>query len=85
MTRSYSKKLAGSRNNFNKKEKKEISKEQIAKGIKGLCAIRGEKMAHWASELGVSRTAVYHVIAGRSESRRIKKWLEEHLKFRFWS
>ena len=68
----------------NKKKYSQIQKKQIFKKIKLLVVKRGETMAHWAKDLAVTRGAVYHVVAGRSRSKRIMKYIEKRLGKKLW-
>jgi DNA invertase Pin-like site-specific DNA recombinase len=52
-----------------------IKIEMLKKGISGSAIARGE---------GVHRTAIYHVIEGRSKSKKLRDAIEKALKQTFW-
>ncbi|MBW2090937.1 MAG: hypothetical protein JRI34_02285 [Deltaproteobacteria bacterium] len=62
----------------------EIQRKLLARRIKVLAMMQGENMAGWARELGVSRQAIYHVVEGRRETQRIRRYIEERIGQEFW-
>jgi lambda repressor-like predicted transcriptional regulator len=56
--------------------------DNMARKIKALLILKGIPGAGIARKMNVDRTAIYHVIMGRSKSKRIRKAIAEALDMR---
>lgn len=63
---------------------KSVAKKLIGKRIKMSAMMKGEIMARWARELGVSRQKVNNVVHGYTKHKYIRDFIQKRLNEIFW-
>lgn len=62
----------------------EIQRKLLARRIRVLTVMQGQNMSEWANALGITPQAVYHVVAGRRGTPRIRLFIEDRLGQKIW-
>lgn len=64
---------------------KAIGRKVTARRIRSIALRKGEKFSEWADELGVKRSFVSDVVAGRKKTKYVRDYIEKRLGLAFWT
>jgi hypothetical protein len=63
---------------------REVDRVVLGRKIRMASLAAGENMSDWARELDVTPQAIYRVVDGLSNSRRVREFIESRLNVSFW-
>ena len=62
-----------------------VDRKLIARRIRSIAIRKGEKFSDWAAELGVNKSYISNIVAGRQQAAHVRAFIEERLGQKFWS
>lgn len=65
-------------------DEKSIGRKLTARRIRSIALRKGERMADWAVDLGVSRQYISQVVTGKRRPQEIRDYIEKRLGQTFW-